>query len=402
MASLALQEVRRRPGLPPRTLVPARPAASCARYRARLTDDALAFHRLHFRLARQPEVEERRDVAGHRVDVRQAPGREWRGTLVATTTGCVEVERRALAHADEAARIDAVPAAGAAVVLDGRAAGVDDLPGAQVAVARAVAARRPCRPSCATRCSRAWCRRARTAGCLAPCRARPGSGPKPSSRQRCRKPLEHRARRAHDLRRRLGPAVRARGVFATKAGGRAARRRARGARGRQVTSPNHRGGVAYHDFRANGRARGGPARLRSLGGPPSPRPMRVPKGLFAIVKEVARHLLRRPVVGIAAAARTARRSLGVDPSVGHRRVGAAGGHAGVGRDAPQRDRARARRRGGRRRGRARGHRGRLLGARARRALPRRHGGGLRDGRASPRVPGESHGDHRGAACSRTP
>ncbi len=32
---------------------------------------------------------------------------------------------------------------------------------------------------------------------------------------------------------------------------------------------------------------------------------RIPKGLFGIVKEVARHLLRRPVVGIAAAARTA-------------------------------------------------------------------------------------------------
>lgn len=32
---------------------------------------------------------------------------------------------------------------------------------------------------------------------------------------------------------------------------------------------------------------------------------RIPKGLWGIVKEVARHLLRRPVVGIAAAARTA-------------------------------------------------------------------------------------------------
>jgi 8-oxo-dGTP diphosphatase len=32
---------------------------------------------------------------------------------------------------------------------------------------------------------------------------------------------------------------------------------------------------------------------------------RIPKGAFTIVKEVARHLLRRPVVGIAAAARTA-------------------------------------------------------------------------------------------------
>ena len=32
--------------------------------------------------------------------------------------------------------------------------------------------------------------------------------------------------------------------------------------------------------------------------------MRIPKGLFAIVKEVARHVLRRPVVGVAAAART--------------------------------------------------------------------------------------------------
>jgi 8-oxo-dGTP diphosphatase len=32
--------------------------------------------------------------------------------------------------------------------------------------------------------------------------------------------------------------------------------------------------------------------------------MRVPQGLFVIVKEVARHVLRRPVVGIAAAART--------------------------------------------------------------------------------------------------
>ena len=31
----------------------------------------------------------------------------------------------------------------------------------------------------------------------------------------------------------------------------------------------------------------------------------IPAGAFAIVKEVARHLLRRPVVGIAAAARTA-------------------------------------------------------------------------------------------------
>ena len=32
--------------------------------------------------------------------------------------------------------------------------------------------------------------------------------------------------------------------------------------------------------------------------------MAIPRGLFPIVKEVARHLLRRPVVGIAAAART--------------------------------------------------------------------------------------------------
>ncbi|MDP8999900.1 MAG: NUDIX hydrolase [Myxococcota bacterium] len=31
---------------------------------------------------------------------------------------------------------------------------------------------------------------------------------------------------------------------------------------------------------------------------------RVPRGAFAVVKEAARHLLRRPVVGIAAAART--------------------------------------------------------------------------------------------------
>src|SRR5579862_2429450 len=31
---------------------------------------------------------------------------------------------------------------------------------------------------------------------------------------------------------------------------------------------------------------------------------RIPRGAFAIVKEVARHLLRRPVVGIAAVART--------------------------------------------------------------------------------------------------
>lgn len=32
---------------------------------------------------------------------------------------------------------------------------------------------------------------------------------------------------------------------------------------------------------------------------------RIPKGAWTVVKEVARHLLRRPVVGIAAAARTA-------------------------------------------------------------------------------------------------
>jgi 8-oxo-dGTP diphosphatase len=32
--------------------------------------------------------------------------------------------------------------------------------------------------------------------------------------------------------------------------------------------------------------------------------VRIPKGLWTIVKEVARHVLRRPVVGIAAAART--------------------------------------------------------------------------------------------------
>lgn len=32
--------------------------------------------------------------------------------------------------------------------------------------------------------------------------------------------------------------------------------------------------------------------------------MRIPKGVWTIVKEVARHVLRRPVVGIAAAART--------------------------------------------------------------------------------------------------
>jgi 8-oxo-dGTP diphosphatase len=32
--------------------------------------------------------------------------------------------------------------------------------------------------------------------------------------------------------------------------------------------------------------------------------MRIPKGLFPLIKEVARHLLRRPVVGIVAAART--------------------------------------------------------------------------------------------------
>lgn len=33
--------------------------------------------------------------------------------------------------------------------------------------------------------------------------------------------------------------------------------------------------------------------------------MRIPAGLWAIVKEAARHVLRRPVVGVAAAARTA-------------------------------------------------------------------------------------------------
>ena len=33
-------------------------------------------------------------------------------------------------------------------------------------------------------------------------------------------------------------------------------------------------------------------------------PVRIPSGLLKIVKEVARHLLRRPVIGIAAAART--------------------------------------------------------------------------------------------------
>ena len=32
--------------------------------------------------------------------------------------------------------------------------------------------------------------------------------------------------------------------------------------------------------------------------------MRAPRGIFVLVKEIARHLLRRPVVGIAAAART--------------------------------------------------------------------------------------------------
>ena len=32
---------------------------------------------------------------------------------------------------------------------------------------------------------------------------------------------------------------------------------------------------------------------------------RIPNGVFAIIKEVARHVIRRPVVGIAAAARTA-------------------------------------------------------------------------------------------------
>jgi 8-oxo-dGTP diphosphatase len=35
------------------------------------------------------------------------------------------------------------------------------------------------------------------------------------------------------------------------------------------------------------------------------RPPRIPRAAFTIVKEVARHLLRRPVVGVAAAARTA-------------------------------------------------------------------------------------------------
>lgn len=33
--------------------------------------------------------------------------------------------------------------------------------------------------------------------------------------------------------------------------------------------------------------------------------MRIPNGAFTIIKEIARHVLRRPVVGIAAAARTA-------------------------------------------------------------------------------------------------
>jgi 8-oxo-dGTP diphosphatase len=33
-------------------------------------------------------------------------------------------------------------------------------------------------------------------------------------------------------------------------------------------------------------------------------PVRAPRGIFVLVKEIARHLLRRPVVGIAAAART--------------------------------------------------------------------------------------------------
>src|SRR5579859_6844049 len=34
------------------------------------------------------------------------------------------------------------------------------------------------------------------------------------------------------------------------------------------------------------------------------KPWRIPAGVFAMMKEVARHLLRRPVVGIVAAART--------------------------------------------------------------------------------------------------
>jgi 8-oxo-dGTP diphosphatase len=38
---------------------------------------------------------------------------------------------------------------------------------------------------------------------------------------------------------------------------------------------------------------------------PLSRGFRIPRGAFVIVKEVARHLLRRPVVGIAAVARTA-------------------------------------------------------------------------------------------------
>lgn len=41
-----------------------------------------------------------------------------------------------------------------------------------------------------------------------------------------------------------------------------------------------------------------------IGGEAARTAMRIPRGLFGVVKEAARHLLRRPVVGIAALART--------------------------------------------------------------------------------------------------
>src|SRR5690606_10100937 len=96
----------------------------------------LALDLAHLGQRRQLEVAVRRTFVALGVEIRKARATR-RSRRERLQHGMLEVCRGALADADEAARIDAVPAAAAAIVFAGGAARVDDGAGTQIAEARA-------------------------------------------------------------------------------------------------------------------------------------------------------------------------------------------------------------------------------------------------------------------------
>src|SRR5690606_3811337 len=95
---------------------------------------------LHLASSGQLEVQHRWRIARQRVEVRQAlPAHRTHTRLLHHRV--VQVQGRALAEADETARVDPVPATRAAVVDDGRTARIHHGAGSQIAVAGAFGTR---------------------------------------------------------------------------------------------------------------------------------------------------------------------------------------------------------------------------------------------------------------------